>query len=248
MIKIENLSFGYGKKSDNNEILHSVSAQIESGKITALIGPNGSGKSTLLKLIAGFNKAWNGTIEIDTEEQNLSKVIAYVPQVRQIPDVTVGRLVLSGRFPHTTFPHHYTKKDLQIAKNAIERMNISDLEEKELSELSGGQRQKAYIAMALAQESDILILDEPLTYLDIKQQLELAEILKSLREEGKTILLVIHDLNMALSIADDLIIMNDGNIEAQERPSRIATLGIIDKVFGIKTRRVGLENYSFALV
>lgn len=237
-IEIEALSFGYEKKS---EIIHLLTTAIPSGEITIIAGPNGSGKSTLLKLIAGFEKQWSGSIKINSNqsEEKLSKKLSIVPQSRNIPDTTVERLVLAGRFPHTKFPHNYSKADYNEAENAMKKMGILDFAHKDLSDLSGGQRQKVYIAMALAQNTPIMLFDEPLTYLDIRQQLELIEILKELKEEGKTILLIVHDLNIALTVADNLILMDQGRIIAQGSPAKIAESGLIDKVFGVKTEILG---------
>lgn len=252
MIKIEKLTAGYEKHSPENEILHSISLTVPRGKTSVVLGPNGSGKTTLLRTIAGFIRPWSGTIEIEglSEDGEIARKIAFVPQSRSIPDVTVGRLVLAGRFPHTSFPHVYTKEDAKIAENAMARIGISDFAERELKKLSGGQRQKAYIAMALAQDTPILILDEPMTFLDIRQQLELSGTLSSLRDEGKTILLVAHDINAALSLADNIILMKDGNIAASGSPSTITEGGFIDSVFGVKTQRAfstGGQLLSFSL-
>lgn len=254
MIEIKNINFGYEKKSKNNknEILHSISAQIPENKITIIAGPNGSGKSTLLKILSGFLKVWTGNIFLDSEnskidllqlkENERAKKIAYVPQIQNIPDTTVKNLVLAGRFPHISFFQSYKKLDFQIAEESMKKMGILDFAERELSDLSGGQRQKVYLAMALAQSTPILVLDEPLTYLDIRQQLDLIETIKELKNENKTIILVVHDLTMALSIADYFILMEQGRIIAQGNPAKIADFGLIDKVFGVKTEILNTEN------
>ena len=174
-----------------------------------------------------------------------AKKIAYVPQTQTIPPILVEHLVLAGRFPHSSFFHHYNKKDLEIAKNALARLKIENLSNRALNELSGGQRQKAYLAMALAQESPILLLDEPLSHLDIRQQLEFLSLAKEIAAEGRTILLVIHDLSLALSFADRLLVINDGKIESDDLPEKIAEDGTINRVFGVQTQKK--ENWVFSL-
>lgn len=238
-IELESLKFGYGKKIEKNEIIHSISTQIPSEKITVIAGPNGSGKSTLLKLLVGIEKKWDGNIKFNIQnEKELAKIISFVPQSRKTPETTVERLVLAGRFPHTRFPNNYKKEDIEIAHKSMKKMGIFNMAQKELSELSGGQRQKVYISMAISQSTPILILDEPLTFLDIRQQLELIETLKNLKSEKKTIILVVHDLNLALTIADNMILMEQGRVIAQGNPAKIAEFGFIDKVFGVQTKKI----------
>ncbi len=253
MISIENVSFGYSKKS---EILSGVNAKIERGTVTALVGPNGSGKTTLLRITSGILAQKSGKIFIDGEDASLisrierAKKIAYLPQTRSIPDVTVSRLVLSGRFPHTTFFHRYKNDDFQKAKESIKKLGIEDLSEKNLLELSGGQRQKAYIAMALSQCAPALLLDEPLTFLDTRQQLELLSLVKNLAAEGKAVLMVIHDLSLALSYADRLIVLSNGKIISDSSPHEAIQNGAIEEAFGVKIEKAFTksgEKWFFSL-
>lgn len=256
MISFEGVSFGYGRRSAGGAILDGLSAEIRGGSVTMLTGPNGSGKSTLLRVAAGTVEAWSGAVRIDGDDaaklgaDERARRTAYVPQTREIPDVTVGRLVLAGRFPHTSFPHLYSTRDREIAGAAMERLGIWELSERNVAELSGGQRQKAFLAMAVAQEAPNLLLDEPLTHLDIRQQLELVALVRSLAEEGRTVLMVVHDLPLALSSADRLLVLDGGKIAADGSPKDVAASGAIDRVFGVRTEKAytrGGERYFFSV-
>lgn len=255
MIEVTNLTVGYGKKS-LSPVLKNLSCSIPAEKISVLVGPNGSGKSTLLKTICGFLPVWNGSVQLDGKllsDYALSeraKKIAYLSQSRRLPEITVRSLVLHGRFPYTHFPRHYTKEDCAVADSALSAMGLDSIAEKKLSCLSGGQQQKVFLAMALAQQTSVLVLDEPLTFLDIRQQLELLHLLKKLCAQGKTILLVVHDLHTALTFADKLIVMSGGEVISEGTPALIAEKGTIDTVFCIHTEKISLpkgENlYTFS--
>jgi iron complex transport system ATP-binding protein len=240
MIKITNLCTGYSFK----EILHHVNLTIPSGKITVIVGPNGCGKSTLLKTLCGILPIQSGTISLEEQNlatftpQTLARRISYLAQNRQIPDITVQRMVLHGRFPYLSYPRRYRKEDLQIASDAMNRMGIADLADVPLSHLSGGTRQKVYIAMALAQNTPIVLFDEPTTYLDISHQLQTMEHARFLTSEDKTVVMVLHDLSMALQTADQLVVMNQGMIVTQGTPEEIYSSGCLDQIFGIKLKRI----------
>ena len=246
MIRIENLTVSYAKKLP--PVLNDVSCSVPRGKITVLVGPNGSGKSTLLRTICGFLPPRAGNVFLDGKnlcEYALSeraKKIAFLSQVRSLPEITVRRLVLHGRFPYTKFPRRYSQTDLQVAEDTLLALNLTPLTDSRLSELSGGQRQKACLAMALAQKTPALVLDEPLTFLDIRQQLELIHLLKDLRAQGKTVLLVVHDLQTALGLADKLIVLSGGRVVAEGEPDAIARQGTIDAVFGVRTEMHSLPQ------
>ena len=240
MINITNLCTGYSSK----EILHQINLTIPSGKITVIVGPNGCGKSTLLKTLCGILPIQSGTISLDGQDINtfppqmLARQISYLAQSRQIPDITVQRMVLHGRFPYLSYPRRYRKEDLLIAENAIHRMGITELADTPLSHLSGGTRQKVYIAMALAQDTPVILFDEPTTYLDISHQLQTMEHARFLSKEGKTVVMVLHDLSMALQVADQLIVMNNGAIVKQGTTQEIYDSGCLDEVFGVKVNRL----------
>lgn len=244
MLKLCNVSAGY----DKEKIIHDINLEIPSGKITTIIGNNGCGKSTLLKSIVGFLPLLEGDIFIgktpvkSLSSGELAKQIAYLPQSKNVPDITVGRLVLHGRFPYLQYPRRYQKRDYVLAQQAMEQMGIAHLAEKPLAQLSGGMRQKTYIAMALAQEAPYIIMDEPTTYLDIAQQLKFAEITKQLSGQGKTLILVLHDIIMALKISDRIAVMKDGRIVQYGSPDTILKSGIIEEIYGVQIQKIQTEN------
>lgn len=256
MIKLTDVTTGYAKPKAENAVLKHLSCEIPAQRITVLVGPNGSGKSTLLKAMCGFLPTWSGSVELDGKPlasytlSERAQKIAYLAQRRTVSDCTVSRLVLHGRFPYTHFPRHYSAEDYAVSRDALHALQLEHLAEKNLSELSGGQQQKAYLAMALAQQTPVLVLDEPLTFLDIRQQLDLLQTLKTLREQKKTIVLVVHDLNTALTFADRLIVMSAGSVIAQGNPAVIARDGTIDRVFSVRTETVtdahGSSLYTFS--
>ncbi|MEG1427923.1 MAG: ABC transporter ATP-binding protein, partial [Oscillospiraceae bacterium] len=212
MIETINLSAGYR----GQEELHQVNLQVSSGEIVAVVGPNGCGKSTLLKAIAGLLPQVTGTVILDgcenIKKRELARKIAILPQGRDIPGITAARLVLHGRFPHLDYPRKYKAPDFAIAEKSMRQTGIYDLREKLLTELSGGERQRVYLAMILAQDTPAVLLDEPTTYLDINHQMELMELVTALKGEGKAILMVLHDLPLALRYADRITVMQSGKI------------------------------------
>ena len=236
MIEIKNISSGYG----NKPVLKNLSVDFEKGRLTSIIGPNGSGKSTLLKTLIGVLPRTSGSILIDgtdtvsTPRADIAKRIAYLPQGRAAPDMTVGELVLHGRFPHLTYPRRYSQRDRDIADAAMVRLGIFELAERPLSSLSGGMRQTAYIAMALAQDTDYILLDEPSTYLDISHQINLMKILRALTDDSKGIICVMHDLPMALTFSDSVAVMQSGELLSSSPPEELSSSNLIEKLFGVK--------------
>lgn len=235
MIEIKDLSFGYGK----NHILKNFSACFEKGKLTSVIGTNGSGKSTLLKTIIGILTPNSGDIFVDGTSlsslkcQDIAKRISYLAQGKNTPDMTAFQMVLHGRFPHLNYPRRYSQKDRDIAYDAINRMGITDYADKSMASLSGGMRQNVYIAMALAQDTDYILLDEPTTYLDISHQLHLMKTLKSLAADGKGIITVMHDLPMAFNFSDRIAVVSGGKAAVCDFPENVYEKGIINDIFGI---------------
>ena len=235
MIEIKNVNSGYGKK----EVLHSVSAELEKGNLTSIVGVNGCGKSTLLKTLVGVLPLKSGKIIADGEDisrlgdKERAKKIAYLAQGRTAPEMTVGEMVLHGRFPHLNYPRRYSENDKSVAIEAMDRMGITDLRDTPVSALSGGIRQKAFIAMSLAQESDYILLDEPTTFLDISHQLELMRLLRKLADSGRGIVAVMHDLPMALRFSDKIAVMREGEICITDTPEAICSSGIIKEIFGV---------------
>lgn len=245
MIEIKRLRADYGK----GEVLKDFSLQIEKGKLISIVGVNGSGKSTLLKAAAGIITQRSGEILLDginTSEltrKALAQKIAYLPQGKGVPDMTVGQMVLHGRFPHLSYPRRYSERDRKIAESAMEKLGISGLCEKPLSALSGGMRQNACIAMALAQDADYILLDEPTSYLDITHQLMLMKTLRSLADSGKGIAAVMHDLPLAFGFSDSIAVLDKGSAAVCDSPERVCESNIIGEIFGIGLKYNSEEKY-----
>ena len=239
MIAIKDLYSGYG----DDDILKGVSLNILKNKLTVIAGPNGCGKSTLLKTISGIIKKTSGSIFIDDIDlSNISpldraKRIAYLSQNRSVPDIAVKNLVLHGRFPYLSYPRRYRAEDREAVDMALERMGIESLRDKMVSELSGGERQKVYIAMALAQGSDYLLLDEPTTFLDISHQFQLLDLAKELCSENKSVVMVLHNLESALSIADSFILLDKGRLLFEGSVDDVYSSKLIDKVFNVEIKK-----------
>lgn len=244
MININQLSAGYPQKN----VLFDVSLAIPASKVTVIVGPNGCGKSTLLKTVCGILPVRSGSISVSG--RNLSeytpteraKHIAYLAQSRQTPDISVERLVLHGRFPYLSYPRHYREQDFQIAHEAMKRLNIDHLADTPLSALSGGTRQKVYIAMALAQDTPAILFDEPTAYLDISYQLQMMEHARFLCESGKTVVMVLHDLSLAMQVADQIAVMDRGTIVQTGGPEEIFASRCLDSVFDITVRRIRTQD------
>lgn len=239
MLEIRNFSTGY----PGNPVLSEISLSIPGSAITVIVGSNGCGKSTLLKALAGILPA-SGSVTLDGRDllaltgRERAKKVAFLPQNRAVPEITVKNLVLHGRFPYLSYPRRYRAEDHRIAEEALAAMGISELAGRSLTMLSGGQRQKAYIAMALAQDTPVVLLDEPNTYLDIAHQLQLMEYARVLAKAGKTVVLVLHDLPMALSCADSLAVLSEGKLLLQGSPEEVFLSGCLEEAFGVDVRRV----------
>lgn len=226
---------------DAKIILDHVSLQIPSNQISVIIGANACGKSTLLKTLARLIKPVSGEVLLDGRSihsipsKQLARVIGLLPQSPIVPEgITVADLVGRGRFPHQSLFGTWSKKDDEAVAEAMEIMNIVPLANRNIDELSGGQRQRVWIAMALAQQTDILFLDEPTTYLDITYQIEILDLLTDLnRKYGTTIVMVLHDINLSARYADYLFAMRQGKLIAEGKPSEVITSQLIKDVFGL---------------
>lgn len=244
MLKLTDVCAGY----DGKDILKKVSLHIPAGKITILAGANGCGKSTLLKTMAGMIPKTFGKIQIDGKNLedyrlgDLAKKIAYLPQSRNVPEITVLRMVLHGRFPYLSYPRRYGKKDMEIARKALRQVGMEEHAEKNISQLSGGMQQKVYIAMALAQDTPVIMMDEPTSFLDISYQIKLMEMARELADQGKTVVLVLHDLALALRSADQMVLLENGQVQTAGTPEEVFQSGVLDRVFQLKIRRVLTEE------
>lgn len=244
MIEIRNLCAGYGEK----EVLHQVNVVFCPGKVTALIGPNGCGKSTLLKSLVRINPHTSGQIYVhgtpiqELSSTQLARQVAYLPQSKKTPDISVLRMVLHGRFAHLSYPRRYRAEDMEIARKALRWAGMEHLAEENVSRLSGGMQQKVYIAMALAQDADTILMDEPTTYLDVAHQLKLMDMAKQLASEGKAVVMVLHDLSQALRTADEVVVLKDGVVLQEGTPDQVFASGNLQAAFGVKVDRHGVEN------
>ena len=240
MLELRNVCAAYGKK----EVLHGIDLEIPDGSIFTIIGHNGCGKTTLLRTMLGFLPMTKGEISLDglsigkASPQEVAKHAAYLPQMHTGAEITVKRLVLHGRFPYLHYPRRYRKEDYEAAAAAMEKMNLAEYADCFLGELSGGLQQKAYIAMALAQNASILVMDEPTTFLDVGQQLQLADLLKALAGEGKTVVLVLHDLLTAFAISHRIAALQDGKILFCGTPEELLEAKIPEKVCGVSMGKV----------
>ena len=240
MIELYNICASCGKK----EVLHNITISFQAGKVYTLIGANGCGKSTLLKTLLRIVPHTKGNIFISSKEVNdyktteLAKKIAYLSQGKKAPDSSVLNMVLYGRFAYLHYPRKYQKKDYEIAKKALEYVGLAELENEMVSQLSGGMQQNVYIAMMLAQDAQTLLMDEPTTYLDISHQFKLMQLAKKLARQGKCVIMVLHDLSQALSIADEVIVMKNGQILGTGAAEEIYQTDVIKEAFGVELERI----------
>lgn len=237
MIRVENVRFSY----DRDEVLKHISFEVERGKFVSVIGPNGSGKTTLLKNICKLLSPSEGRIDIGREpiktfkSKRLAKTMAVVHQgANSTFDFNVGEVVLMGRYPHLEKLKSESYSDMAIAERAMHQTETYHLREKTLHSISGGERQRVMIARALTQEPELLLLDEPISHLDIKFQLEILKLCKTLNQsKGLTILTTLHDINLASRFSDLIIMMKSGKIVKIGRPEEVVTSENIKAVYEI---------------
>lgn len=247
MIEIKELNAGYRGRP----VLEGVNAVFETGGLTSILGVNGCGKSTLLKAILNILPCSAGEILIDgrsvceMSRNDIAKRIAYLAQGKSTPDMTLEQMVLHGRFPYLDYPRRYTSRDREIAHQAMEKLGIAELASRPLCTLSGGMRQSAYIAMALAQDTDYILLDEPTTYLDISHQLELMRILRELADSGKGIITVMHDLPLAFDFSDKLLLIDGHRAVLEATPTEAAASPLIEEVFGVRIEHTQERRYFY---
>ena len=244
MLDIRNLSVIKGKK----EILKEIGLSVKPHTITAVIGKNGSGKSTLLSCLTGESK-YTGTIHY--EDKNLSMMtdrqragyISLLPQYLPSVPITVERLVAMGRTPYMDLGKNLSQKDREQIERAIADVGIEELRHKKLTELSGGEKQKAYIAMVLAQNTRIIALDEPTTYMDIQFQKEFISLLGELKEKHtKTLIVVMHDLGKAVETADSILLLDEGRVAAFGKKEEVLQSGKIESTFNVKKYELVLDG------
>ncbi|MCR3720049.1 MULTISPECIES: ABC transporter ATP-binding protein [Prauserella salsuginis group] len=240
-LRAEDLTLAY----DQATVARELSVDIPDGSFTAIIGPNACGKSTLLKALARMLKPKAGTVHLDGKaitsrrSKDVAKRLGLLPQSSTAPGgITVGDLVARGRYPHQSVLRQWSAEDEAVVAESMRLTGVANLAQRVVDELSGGQRQRVWLAMVLAQQTPILLLDEPTTFLDIAHQIEVLDLCADLHDDGEhTLVAVLHDLNQACRYATHLVVMRPGGIvAAQGEPSRIVTAGLVEDVFGLSCR------------
>ncbi|MFF5032146.1 ABC transporter ATP-binding protein [Nocardia salmonicida] len=241
-LRADRVRLGYKGTTTSDQL----SVDIPDGKFTVIIGPNACGKSTLLRALARLLTPESGTVLLDDKPissypaKQVARQIGLLPQTSTAPDgIRVADLVARGRYPHQTLLRQWSKADEEAVASAMAATGVTELSARMVDELSGGQRQRVWIAMVLAQDTPLILLDEPTTYLDIAYQIQLLDLCRSLnREAGRTVVAVLHDLNHAFRYADHLIAMRDGRVVATGAPADIVTAELVDEVFSLRCRIV----------
>ncbi|WP_069886436.1 ABC transporter ATP-binding protein [Streptomyces luteocolor] len=227
---------------EDRTVVDRLDLAIPDGRVTVIVGPNACGKSTTLRALGRLLKPRSGAVLLDGEAlaklptKKIAQQIGLLPQTPVAPEaITVADLVARGRQPHQHWWQQWSDADEKAVTEAMERTDVAALAERSVDELSGGQRQRVWIAMALAQDTDLLLLDEPTTYLDISHQVEVLDLVRQLNHDrGRTVVVVLHDLNQAARYADHLVAMKAGEVVAEGAPSKIVTEELVHEVFGLE--------------
>lgn len=244
MIQLKNLRAGY----PGRPVLEDVSLDFRPGEVLAILGPNGCGKSTLLRTSNGLLAKSGGEVLLDgvplerLSAKEVAQKVAYLPQSRSTPNITAGRMVLHGRFPYLSYPRRYGQKDHEMVQKALAWVGASDLASRPLPELSGGQRQKVYLALALAQDTETILMDEPTTYLDVSCQLEVMALARRMAEEGRAVVMVLHDLSLALRFAHRAALLWEGSVRQIGTPEELYAGEALERIMGVALGRVETEE------
>ncbi|PCI21471.1 MAG: cobalamin/Fe3+-siderophore ABC transporter ATP-binding protein [Piscirickettsiaceae bacterium] len=221
------------------KILKGISTEFAENQLIGLIGPNGAGKSTLLRVLAGLQMIESGKVELnsqrlqDLSNLNLAKKITYLPQTHECHwPMTVERVVMLGRYPHVD-SHRLDDVNMQAVEQAIKDVDIEHLVGRSVNELSGGERARVMLARALATQSDILLADEPIVSLDPRHQIEVMALLKTLAEKGKTVIVVLHELHLAMRYCDSLVLLNKGKVASEGTPENVLTPEYMSTIYGV---------------
>lgn len=233
------ITVGYGGQI----VIDDLDVAIPPGVITTVIGPNGCGKSTLLRALSRLLKPTKGTVVLDGQDivklktRDVAKKLGLLPQTPIAPEgLTVSDLVARGRHPHQSWLRQWSSDDAAVVERALAMTGVSDLADRPVDTLSGGQRQRVWISMTLAQGTELLLLDEPTTYLDLAHAIEVLDLVDDLHESGCSVVMVLHDLNLATRYSDNLIVMKEGSILAQGHPRDVITAELLDEAFGLRAK------------
>ncbi|MEU9720498.1 ABC transporter ATP-binding protein [Streptomyces sp. NPDC047976] len=237
-LSAENVTLGY----DQRVIAENLSVEIPDNSFTVIVGPNACGKSTLLRALSRMLKPAAGRVLLDGQTissmpaKKVAKTLGLLPQSSVAPDgITVADLVSRGRYPHQGLLRQWSAEDERIVVESMTSTGVAELADRAVDELSGGQRQRVWIAMALAQQTPLLLLDEPTTYLDIQHQLDVLDLCAELHEnQGRTLVAVLHDLNHAARYATHLIALRGGVVVAEGPPAEVVTAALVEEVFGVR--------------
>lgn len=236
-LRVDNATIGYDKRT----ISEALSVEIRDRTFTAIIGPNGCGKSTLLRSLARVLTPSVGDVMLDGKDissyrtKEVARRLGLLPQSSLAPEgIRVADLVARGRAPYQSLLQQWRQSDEKAVSAALEATRLTDLSDRLVDELSGGQRQRVWVAMLLAQDTSIMLLDEPTTFLDIAHQYELMELFRGFHDRGKTIVAVLHDLNQAARYADRLIVMREGEVVMSGAPADVITPDLMERVFGLR--------------
>ena len=237
MLHVRDLTVSYGAAT----IIDGLVLDVPRGGVTTIVGPNGCGKSTLLRAVAGLIPRERGEVVLDgrnaaeMKRREIARTLAVLPQTPVAPDgLTVRDLVGRGRHPHQTWLRQASEKDSAMVDEVMELTQVSEFAERPLERLSGGQRQRAWIAMVLAQDTPLVLLDEPTTYLDLSHSVELLALIRRLADDmGRTVVMVLHDLNLAARFSDQLVVMKGGEVQAAGTPAEVVSEQLLAEVFSL---------------
>lgn len=235
------VTLGYDRRTVSSDL----SFTVPRGELTAIIGPNGCGKSTLLRALARTNRPLQGAVTLDGRPvaqfrpKEFARRLALLPQDPVAPDtLRVRDLVSRGRHPHHSVLRQWMPGDAEVVDRAMSATGVAELADRFVSELSGGQRQRVWLAMVIAQDTEYVLLDEPTSFLDIAHQVELLHLCQDMRDAGRTVVAVLHDLNQAARYASQLVVMHEGRIVAQGEPRTVLTAALVSTVFGLEAEIV----------
>ncbi|MCY0955985.1 ABC transporter ATP-binding protein [Streptomyces sp. H27-H5] len=233
------VTVGYGDRI----VIDALDVTVPAGVVTTIIGPNGCGKSTLLRTLSRLLKPTAGSVVLDGEDiaglrtRDVAKKLGLLPQAPVAPEgLTVADLVARGRHPHQSWLRQWSSDDASVVERALAMTGVADLANRPVDSLSGGQRQRVWISMTLAQGTDLLLLDEPTTYLDLAHAIDVLDLVDDLHESGCTVVMVLHDLNLATRYSDNLIVMKAGSVLAQGHPRDVVTAELLQEAFGLRAK------------